>query len=86
MRQMIIFQEQRSLSDPLKPLLLGKDKSANEPEMELRKKLGVKRAMCWGTSEATMWGGAHHGKTQTFQLEDGLQNAEDISNRAGPAN
>ena len=33
-----------------------------------------------------MWGGAHHGKTQTFQLEDGLQNAEDISNRAGPAN
>lgn len=36
-----------------KPLLLGKDKPANEPETELRRKLCAKRATCRGTSEAT---------------------------------
>lgn len=45
-------REQRYLSYPLKPLHLGKDKPANEPETELRRKLCVKRATCCGTSEA----------------------------------
>lgn len=30
----------------MKPLLLGKDKPANEPEMKLRRKLCVKKATC----------------------------------------
>lgn len=73
------------MSHALKRLHLGKDRPANEPETELRRKACVKRATRCRTSKAIKRGGAHRGK-ETFQLENGLQYAGDIFSWAGAVN